>query len=126
MIESGDDSDKDEVEQNNDKSESDSESEDETKAVEEEEDSQTQSDDETGVGLKSLLEDLSSEKPEDKSKTVSAEQCENHNEMDDVAALAESIQPKGNTLLTTSVRLYYLLYCYLLSINNSWSSDSIC
>lgn len=31
-----------------------------------------------------------------------------HDEMDNVAALAESIQPKGNTLLTTSVR-----YCNL-------------
>ena len=28
------------------------------------------------------------------------------NEMDNVAALAESIQPKGNTLLTTSVRIF--------------------
>jgi hypothetical protein len=31
------------------------------------------------------------------------EVSEKQNEMDSVAALAESIQPKGNTLLTTSV-----------------------
>ncbi|XP_043282960.1 helicase domino isoform X3 [Venturia canescens] len=100
--ESAGDSDKDEMDQQDEKSESESESEDETK--EDEEDSQTQSDGETDVGLKSLLEDLSSDnKPDDKNKSGDGEQCENHNEMDDVAALAESIQPKGNTLLTTSV-----------------------
>lgn len=52
------------------------------------------------IGLKSLLEDL-----DDKSSSKNANEShsEAHNEMDDVAALAESIQPKGNTLLTTSV-----------------------
>ncbi|XP_046595483.1 helicase domino isoform X1 [Neodiprion lecontei] len=82
-------------------SEVESESEDETK----DEDSQTQSDDETNVGLKSLLEDLSVEKsPNDKSIAESMDKSDQaRNEMDDVAALAESIQPKGNTLLTTSV-----------------------
>ena len=59
------------------------------------EDSQTQSDEEK-IGLKSLLEDLPGENPEKRSKV--------QNEMDDVAALAESIQPKGNTLLTTKVK----------------------
>ncbi|XP_043473179.1 helicase domino isoform X1 [Leptopilina heterotoma] len=61
-------------------------------------DSQTQSEDETGVGLKSLLEDLSGEQ----SLNNTTQEAES-NEMDDVAALAESIQPKGNTLQTTSV-----------------------
>ncbi|XP_020707838.2 helicase domino isoform X1 [Athalia rosae] len=85
----------------NEDSEIESESEDETK----DEDSQTQSDDETNVGLKSLLEDLTVEKsPTDKSAIESENQSDQaRNEMDDVAALAESIQPKGNTLLTTSV-----------------------
>ena len=95
--ESSGDLDKDDDDQQEEKSSSESESEDETK--DDHEDSQTQSDDETDVGLKSLLEDLSSEKPEGDDKVSS----DNHNEMDDVAALAESIQPKGNTLLTTSV-----------------------
>lgn len=99
--ESGKESDKDDGEQANEKSESESESEDETKE-DEDEDSQTQSDDETGVGLKSLLEDLGDKSP---NKNADASQSEAHNEMDDVAALAESIQPKGNTLLTTSVSI---------------------
>ncbi|XP_051168190.1 helicase domino isoform X6 [Leptopilina boulardi] len=60
-------------------------------------DSQTQSEDETGVGLKSLLEDLSGD------QSLNTTQEAESNEMDDVAALAESIQPKGNTLQTTSV-----------------------
>lgn len=106
--ESGGDSDKEEMDQQDDKSSSESESEDETK--EDEEDSQTQSDEETDVGLKSLLEDLSSDKPDDKEKSESVEQCESHNEMDDVAALAESIQPKGNTLLTTSVSFHFIFH----------------
>jgi len=37
-----------------------------------------------------------------------------HNEMDNVAALAESIQPKGNTLLTTSVSLLAFMLCFIL------------
>jgi len=37
-----------------------------------------------------------------------------HNEMDNVAALAESIQPKGNTLLTTSVSLFSFMLCFIL------------
>ncbi|KAJ8680257.1 hypothetical protein QAD02_016044 [Eretmocerus hayati] len=69
-----------------------SESDDETKA-----DSQTQSDEEPVVGLKSLLEDLSDENPSSHGVT------DKQTEMDSVAAIAESIQPKGNTLLTTSV-----------------------
>ncbi|XP_043258591.1 helicase domino isoform X2 [Colletes gigas] len=67
-----------------------------------EEESQTQSDNEAGVGLKSLLEDISMEKSS-ADKTANMDHSEAHNEMDNVAALAESIQPKGNTLLTTSV-----------------------
>jgi len=39
--------------------------------------------------------------------------------MDNVAALAESIQPKGNTLLTTSVSLLaFILYFVLLNFIN--------
>ncbi|XP_012272468.1 helicase domino isoform X3 [Orussus abietinus] len=91
-------SDKEEENENEEQSESESESEDETKG----EDSQTQSDSEAGVGLKSLLEDLSTEKAKE-NKVADTSQTETRNEMDDVAALAESIQPKGNTLLTTSV-----------------------
>lgn len=34
---------------------------------------------------------------------MKVDESNDHHEMDDVAALAESIQPKGNTLLTTSV-----------------------
>jgi len=34
--------------------------------------------------------------------------------MDNVAALAESIQPKGNTLLTTSVSLLAFMLCFIL------------
>ncbi|XP_015599063.1 helicase domino isoform X2 [Cephus cinctus] len=97
--ESGKESEKEEENEHDEQTESESESEDETK----DEDSQTQSDDETGVGLKSLLEDLSNEKPTEDNKNTTVDQSDAHNEMDDVAALAESIQPKGNTLLTTSV-----------------------
>ena len=86
------DKDEEEEEENESESENETESEDETQ-----DESQTQSDDETNVGLKSLLEDLS-----DENKSTS-EASEKQNEMDSVAALAESIQPKGNTLLTTSV-----------------------
>ncbi|XP_061928552.1 helicase domino isoform X4 [Apis cerana] len=67
-----------------------------------EEESQTQTDNETDIGLKSLLEDISMEKSSD-DKTAELDHSDAHNEMDNVAALAESIQPKGNTLLTTSV-----------------------
>ncbi|XP_035738518.1 helicase domino-like isoform X2 [Vespa mandarinia] len=66
------------------------------------EDSQIHSDTETDVGLKSLLEDPSTEKSCD-NKMSEADHVDAHNEMDNVAALAESIQPKGNTLLTTCV-----------------------
>lgn len=90
------DSDKEEEEEQESESENETEneSEDETQ-----DDSQTQSDEEPAFGLKSLLEDLSDE---NKSINQAAEQ---QSEMDSVAALAESIQPKGNTLLTTSVSL---------------------
>ncbi|XP_015431567.1 PREDICTED: helicase domino [Dufourea novaeangliae] len=67
-----------------------------------EQESQTQSDNEADVGLKSLLEDISIEKSTT-DKTAEMDHSDAHNEMDNVAALAESIQPKGNTLLTTSV-----------------------
>ncbi|XP_078045774.1 domino helicase isoform X3 [Augochlora pura] len=67
-----------------------------------ERESQTQSDNETDVGLKSLLEDISMEKSTD-GKAAELDHSDAHDEMDNVAALAESIQPKGNTLLTTSV-----------------------
>ncbi|RLU19108.1 hypothetical protein DMN91_009466 [Ooceraea biroi] len=65
-----------------------------------EKESQTQSDIEADVGLQSLLEDP--EKQSD-SRISEVDHSDAHNEMDNVAALAESIQPKGNTLLTTSV-----------------------
>ncbi|XP_076232641.1 domino helicase isoform X2 [Calliopsis andreniformis] len=68
-----------------------------------EQESQTQSDNETDVGLKSLLEDISMEKSSDNKTVEMEDHSDAHNEMDNVAALAESIQPKGNTLLTTSV-----------------------
>ena len=45
-----------------------------------------------------------------------------HNEMDNVAALAESIQPKGNTLLTTSVRVIYISLIVALIIQPSIQS----
>ncbi|XP_050451376.1 helicase domino isoform X5 [Cataglyphis hispanica] len=64
-----------------------------------EEEVRTQSDAEADVGLQSLLEDPS-EKQLDR---ISDDHSDARNEMDNVAALAESIQPKGNTLLTTSV-----------------------
>ncbi|KAL6258452.1 hypothetical protein P5V15_010408 [Pogonomyrmex californicus] len=67
-----------------------------------EEETRTQSDTETDVGLQSLLEDPSAEKQSD-SRISEVDHSDAHNEMDNVAALAESIQPKGNTLLTTSV-----------------------
>ncbi|XP_033327854.2 domino helicase isoform X2 [Megalopta genalis] len=67
-----------------------------------ERESQTQSDNETDIGLKSLLEDISMEKSTD-GKAAEMDHSDAHDEMDNVAALAESIQPKGNTLLTTSV-----------------------
>ncbi|XP_053987837.1 helicase domino isoform X5 [Hylaeus volcanicus] len=67
-----------------------------------EQESQTQSDNEADIGLKSLLEDISMEKSS-VDKTEDMDHSQAHNEMDNVAALAESIQPKGNTLLTTSV-----------------------
>ncbi|XP_014482898.1 PREDICTED: uncharacterized protein LOC106748666 [Dinoponera quadriceps] len=64
---------------------------------------QTQSDaEETDVGLRSLLEDPSGEQ-QSENKVAEADHSDARNEMDNVAALAESIQPKGNTLLTTSV-----------------------
>lgn len=68
-------------------------------------DSQGQSDEEEEqtVGLKSLLEDLSADKSSNDSTMGGGQTNNERNEMDDVAALAESIQPKGNTLLTTSV-----------------------
>ncbi|XP_014224907.1 helicase domino isoform X1 [Trichogramma pretiosum] len=79
----------------------DSENEDESKSEsdnksdsDDEAQNDSQSDDEP-VGLKSLLEDLSDE---NKSMTDAKQ-----SEMDSVAAIAESLQPKGNTLLTTSV-----------------------
>ncbi|KAG7202049.1 hypothetical protein KM043_004730 [Ampulex compressa] len=72
-----------------------------------EQESRTQSDAETDIGLKSLLEDLSMDKSSDvipeRLQTTVGEHRDADNEMDNVAALAESIQPKGNTLLTTSV-----------------------
>ncbi|XP_014611101.1 PREDICTED: helicase domino isoform X2 [Polistes canadensis] len=78
-------------------------SESESEESDEAEDSQMHSDTETDVGLKSLLEEPSTEKPSE-NKTSEADHVEDaHNEMDNVAALAESIQPKGNTLLTTCV-----------------------
>ncbi|XP_014209632.1 helicase domino isoform X6 [Copidosoma floridanum] len=78
--------------------EDDSESENETEDEDDvQNNSQTQSDDDTTIGLKSLLEDIS-----DENKSFN-ETSEKQNEMDSVAAIAESIQPKGNTLLTTSV-----------------------
>ncbi|XP_012528465.1 helicase domino isoform X3 [Monomorium pharaonis] len=67
-----------------------------------EEETRTQSDTETDVGLQSLLEDPSAEKQSD-NRVAEDDHSDAHNEMDNVAALAESIQPKGNTLLTTSV-----------------------
>ncbi|XP_011862218.1 PREDICTED: helicase domino-like isoform X3 [Vollenhovia emeryi] len=67
-----------------------------------EEETRTRSDTEADVGLQSLLEDPSAEKQSD-SRTAEDVHSDAHNEMDNVAALAESIQPKGNTLLTTSV-----------------------
>ncbi|XP_018403303.1 PREDICTED: helicase domino [Cyphomyrmex costatus] len=66
-----------------------------------EDETRTQSDPEADVGLQSLLEDLSGENSEN--KIAEDDNSDAHNEMDNVAALAESIQPKGNTLLTTSV-----------------------
>ncbi|XP_031780344.1 helicase domino isoform X2 [Nasonia vitripennis] len=92
--ETDEESDKEEEEEQESESENETEneSEDETQ-----DDSQTQSDEEPAVGLKSLLEDLS-----DENKSMN-EAAEKQSEMDSVAALAESIQPKGNTLLTTSV-----------------------
>ncbi|KAK0093865.1 hypothetical protein PV326_012451 [Microctonus aethiopoides] len=100
-------SEKDEDEECDDKSESESEVEDETRDDEDDVDednegSQTQSDNETGVGLESLLEDLGDKSPSKNNADASQSEAA-HNEMDDVAALAESIQPKGNTLQTTSV-----------------------
>jgi SNF2 family DNA or RNA helicase len=53
------------------------------------------------MGLQSLLEDPSAKNQSDNRQV--ADHLDAHNEMDNVAALAESIQPKGNTLLTTSV-----------------------
>ncbi|XP_012218897.2 helicase domino isoform X2 [Linepithema humile] len=65
------------------------------------EETQIQSDAEADVGLQSLLEDPSEK--QGKSDSREADHSAAHDEMDNVAALAESIQPKGNTLLTTSV-----------------------
>ncbi|KAG5346196.1 DOM Helicase, partial [Acromyrmex charruanus] len=67
-----------------------------------EDETRTQSDPEADVGLQSLLEDPSAEKQLE-NKIAEDDHSDAHNEMDNVAALAESIQPKGNTLLTTSV-----------------------
>nr|XP_012145615.1 PREDICTED: helicase domino isoform X2 [Megachile rotundata] len=64
--------------------------------------SRMQSDHEADIGLKSLLEDISMEKSSS-DKTAEIDHSDANDEMDNVAALAESIQPKGNTLLTTSV-----------------------
>ncbi|XP_025993752.2 helicase domino isoform X2 [Solenopsis invicta] len=80
-------------------SSSESESEESDRESDEEE-AQTQSDTEADIGLQSLLEDPSAEKQSD---SRISDHSDAHNEMDNVAALAESIQPKGNTLLTTSV-----------------------
>ncbi|XP_012056124.1 PREDICTED: helicase domino [Atta cephalotes] len=66
-----------------------------------ENETQTQNDPEADIGLQSLLEDPSAEKQLE--NKVKDDNSDAHNEMDNVAALAESIQPKGNTLLTTSV-----------------------
>ncbi|XP_066594643.1 helicase domino isoform X3 [Prorops nasuta] len=87
-------------EQGNEEPSSSSENESEESDDDETEDLKNNSENEGDVGLKSLLEDLSTEQLNE-SKTE--DRSEAHNEMDDVAALAESIQPKGNTLLTTSV-----------------------
>ncbi|XP_072747211.1 helicase domino isoform X1 [Anoplolepis gracilipes] len=65
-----------------------------------EEEVRTQSDTEADVGLQSLLEDPSEKQSDNR---ISDDHSDARNEMDNVAALAESIQPKGNTLLTTSV-----------------------
>ncbi|XP_070162370.1 helicase domino isoform X4 [Polyergus mexicanus] len=65
-----------------------------------EEEVRTQSDAEADVGLQSLLEDPSEKQSDSR---ISDDHSDARNEMDNVAALAESIQPKGNTLLTTSV-----------------------
>lgn len=102
-------SEKDDDEECDDKSESESEVEDEDDVDEDNEGSQTQSDNETGVGLESLLEDLGDKSPSKNNADASQSEAA-HNEMDDVAALAESIQPKGNTLQTTSVSVSYLLF----------------
>ncbi|KAL0125638.1 hypothetical protein PUN28_004615 [Cardiocondyla obscurior] len=80
---------------------SDSESE-ESDHDSDEEEVRTQSETEPDVGLQSLLEDPSAEK-QPGSRVAEDDHSDAHNEMDNVAALAESIQPKGNTLLTTSV-----------------------
>ncbi|XP_029163376.1 helicase domino isoform X2 [Nylanderia fulva] len=55
---------------------------------------------EADVGLQSLLEDPSEKQSDSR---IADDHSDARNEMDNVAALAESIQPKGNTLLTTSV-----------------------
>ncbi|XP_050472757.1 helicase domino isoform X2 [Bombus huntii] len=93
---------KEEAQENDEESTSnESESEESDNEVDEEE-SQTQTDNEADIGLKSLLEDVSMEKSSN-DKTAEMDHSNARDEMDNVAALAESIQPKGNTLLTTSV-----------------------
>ncbi|XP_017885705.1 helicase domino isoform X2 [Ceratina calcarata] len=93
---------KEEEGQENDEESTDDESESEESDNEVEDESQTQSDNEADIGLKSLLEDISMEKSTD-DKAGEIDHSNARDEMDNVAALAESIQPKGNTLLTTSV-----------------------
>jgi E1A-binding protein p400 len=74
----------------------DAESEDEMMEVDSEEESIDENKEPEDVGLKNLLDDQ---------QTTSAENnCDNGDELlNSVAALAQSIQPKGNTLLSTSV-----------------------
>lgn len=52
------------------------------------------------VGLKSLLDD---------SQNEGDTKTENQDLIDDAAAIAESIQPKGNTLSSTSVRFSFFV-----------------
>lgn len=58
------------------------------------------------VGLKSLLDDSSSVQNEGEIKT------DNQDLIDDAAAIAESIQPKGNTLSSTSVSWFLIIFFY--------------
>lgn len=58
------------------------------------------------VGLKSLLDDSQSEGEDTKTD-------KNNDLINDAAAIAESIQPKGNTLSSTSVSMNHLYYLYI-------------